>query len=180
MSHSYEWDDSRLINTVFCTVFHNTVMIVKGENQKEQKSLSRNRTRRIGTDILLGAFILVAVSGFILLYMNMTSDSTVLKLNLWWWAFIHRISALVSLIFTIPHVYKHRKWYKKFFSVKLKSKITVILSVSFFITLLTTIALAVKRDSVSLEIIHSVIGIIAIGFSIIHALKKYHIIKWFM
>ena len=145
--------------------------------QKKQKSLFRNRTRRIGTDILLGALILVAISGFILLYMEMASESTVLKLNLWWWAFIHRISALVSLIFTIPHVCKHRKWYKTFFSAKRKSKTTVILSASFFITLLTTIALAVKRDSVSLEIFHTVIGIIAVGFIITHALKRYHIIK---
>lgn len=145
--------------------------------QKKQKSLLRNRTRRIDTDILLGAFILVAISGFILLYMKMASDSIVLRLNLWWWAFIHRISALVSLIFTIPHVYKYRKWYKKLFSVKYKSKAIVILSVSFFITLLTTIALAVKRDSVSLEISHSVIGIIAVGFTITHALKRYRIIN---
>jgi ABC-type multidrug transport system permease subunit len=64
--------------------------------QKKQKSLFRNRTQRIGTDILLGALILVAISGFILLYMKMASDSIVLKLNLWWWAFIHRISALAS------------------------------------------------------------------------------------
>lgn len=144
--------------------------------QKKQKSLFRNRTQRIGTDILLGALILVAISGFILLYMKMASDSIVLKLNLWWWAFIHRISALVSLIFTIPHVYKHRKWYI-YFSVKRKSKTTVILSISFFITLLTTIALAVKRESVLLEISHTVVGIIAVGFIITHALKRYHIIK---
>lgn len=149
-------------------------MIVAKESQT---TLSKNRKRRIGTDILLGAFVVVAISGLILLYMKMTSDNTILKLNLWWWAFIHRISALVSLIFTIPHVYKHRKWYENFFSSKPKSKITVILSISFFITLLTTIVLAIKRDAVSLENIHSVIGIIAVVFIIIHALKRYHMIK---
>lgn len=177
MSYSYEWDDSHLTNTVFCTVFYNTVMIAKGENQKEQKSLSCSRTRRIGTDILLGAFILVAVSGFILLYMQMTYDSTVLKLNLWWWGFIHRISALAPLIFTIPHVYKHQKWYKKFFSRKHKSKVTVILSISFFTTLITTAALTFLRDSILLELIHSVIGIIAMLFIIFHALRRCQIIK---
>lgn len=152
-------------------------MIAKEEIQKKQKILPRNRTRKIGTDILLGALILVAISGFILLYMQITSGKVVLNLNIWWWAFIHRISALVSLIFTIPHVYKHRKWYKKFFSIKRKSKVTVILSVSFFITLITTIVLAFLRNSVLLELIHSIIGIIAVLFIIFHALKRYHIIK---
>lgn len=149
-------------------------MIVKDEIQT---TFSKNRKRRIGTDILFGAFVVVAISGFVLLYTKMTSDSIVLMLNLWGWAFIHRISALISLIFTIPHVCKHRKWYKKLLSSKRKSKITKILSVSFFITLLTTIALAVKRDSVSLEIIHSIIGSIAVVFIIIHALKRYNMIK---
>lgn len=149
-------------------------MIIKDEIQT---TFSKNRKKRLGTDILFGTFIMVTISGFILLYMKTTSDSIVLMLNLWWWAFIHRMSALVSLIFTISHVYKHRKWYKKFFFSKQKSKITKILSVSFFITLLITIALAVKRDSVSLEIIHAVIGVIAVIFITIHALKRYHIIK---
>jgi phosphotransferase system glucose/maltose/N-acetylglucosamine-specific IIC component len=142
-----------------------------------QITLSKDKQRRIGTDILLGAFVLVGISGFVLLYMKTTADNIVLHLTLWWWAFIHRIAALVSLIFTMPHIYKHRKWYKRFFSLKRKSKITVILSVGFFITLLTTIALAVRRGSVSLEIIHSGIGIIAVVFILIHALKRYHIIK---
>lgn len=149
-------------------------MIVKDEIQT---TFSKNRKRRIGTDILFGAFVVVAISGFVLLYMKTTSDSIVLMLNLWWWAFIHRISALVSLIFTIPHVYKHKKWYKKSFFSKRKSGITKILSVSFFIVLFTTIALAIKRDSASLEIIHSIIGVIAVVFITIHALKRYHIIK---
>ena len=149
-------------------------MIVKDEIQT---TFSKNRKRRICTDLLSGAFVMVTISGFILLYMKTTSDSKVLILNLWWWAFIHRMSALISLIFTIPHVYKHRKWYKKLFSSKQKSKITKILSVSFFITLLTTITLAVKRDSVPLEIIHSVIGSITVVFIIIHALKRYNMIK---
>lgn len=142
-----------------------------------QTTFFKSRKRRIGTDILLGAFVLVAISGFVLLYMRATADNTVLYPTSWWWAFIHRIAALVSLIFTIPHAYKHRKWYKRFFSSKRKSTVTVILSVGFFMTLITTIALAVIRDSVSLEIIHSVIGIVAIVFIIIHALKRYHIIK---
>lgn len=142
-----------------------------------QITFSKDKRRRIGTDILLGAFVLVGISGFVLLYMKATADNNVLHMTLWWWAFIHRIAALVSLIFTISHIYKHRKWYKRFFSLKRKSKITVILSVGFFFTLLTTIALAVKRDSVSLEIIHSGIGIIAVIFILIHALKRYHIIK---
>lgn len=152
-------------------------MIAKEEIQKEQKLVSRNRARRVGTDILLGAFIVVAISGFILLYMQLSSTNALLTLNMCWWAFIHRISALVSLIFTIPHAYKHRKWYRNFFSAKRKSKTTVILSVSFFVTLLTTIALAFLRNSVLLEIIHSVIGIVAVLFIIFHALKRYHIIK---
>lgn len=152
-------------------------MIAKEEIQKEQKLLSRSRTRRIGTNILLGSFILVGISGFILLYMQTTSGKSVLYLNTWWWAFIHRISALISLIFTIPHVYKHRKWYKKFFSARRKSKVTVILSISFFITLLTSIFLAFLRNSFLLEVVHSVIGIIAVLFIIFHALKRYHIIK---
>lgn len=74
-----------------------------------QTAFSKSRKRRIGTDILLGAFVSVSISGFVLLYMRATADNTVLYLTLWWWAFIHRIAALVSLIFTIPHVYKHRK-----------------------------------------------------------------------
>lgn len=142
-----------------------------------QTTFSKSRKSRIGTDILLGAFVLVAISGFVLLYMRAISDNTVFYLTSWWWAFIHLISALVSLIFTIPHVYKHRKWYKKFFSSKRKSRITVILSVGFFMTLATTIASTLIRDSVSLEIIHSIIGIVAIVFIIIHALIRYHIIK---
>lgn len=142
-----------------------------------QTTFSKSRKRRIGTDVLLGAFVLVGISGFILLYMRVTVDNTVLYLTSWWWAFIHRITALVSLIFTIPHVYKHRKWYKRFFSSKQESIITIILSVCFFMTLVTTIVLAVIRDSVPLEIIHSVIGIVAVVFIIIHALKRYHLIK---
>lgn len=133
--------------------------------------------RRIGTDILLGVFVLVSISGFVLLYMRVTTDNTVLYLTSWWWAFIHRIAALVSLIFTIQHVYKYRKWYKQFFSSKRKSIITVMLSICFFMALVTTILLAVIRDSVSLEIIHSVISIVAVVFVIIHALKRYHLIK---
>lgn len=142
-----------------------------------QTTFSKSRKRRIDTDVLLGAFVLVGISGFILLYMRVTVDNTVLYLTSWWWAFIHRITALVSLIFTIPHVYKHRKWYKRFFSSKQESIITIILSVCFFMTLVTTIVLAVIRDSVPLEIIHSVIGIVAVVFIIIHALKRYHLIK---
>lgn len=142
-----------------------------------QKTFSKNRKKRIGTDVLLAAFVLVGISGFILLYMRITADNTVLYLTLWWWAFIHRIAALVSLIFTIPHICKHRKWYKRFFSSKSKSVITVILSVYFFMTLVTTIVLAVIRDSVLLEIIHSIIGIVAVVFIIIHAIKRYHLIK---
>ena len=156
---------------MFCTI---NIMIV---NDKNQRNFSQNKKRRIGTDILFGAFVLVAISGFILLYMKMTSDSVVLMINHWWWAFIHRMSALLALIFTMPHVYKHRKWYKKVFTPKPKSKITVILSISFAITLLTIIVLAVKRDSVSWEIVHSLVGFIAVAFIIIHALKRYHIIK---
>ncbi len=145
------------------------------QKKEIQKTSSKNRKRRIGTDIIFGAFIIVAISGFILLYIS--TNNTVCMLYQWWWAFIHRISALISLLFTIPHVYKHRNWYRKLFPVQRKSKITVILSFSFFITLLTTIALAIKRESVSLEIIHSVIGIIAILFILAHALKRYPIIK---
>lgn len=145
--------------------------------EKTQTTFSKSRKKRIGTDILLGAFVLVSISGFALLYMRATADNTMLYLTTWWLAFIHRIAALVSLIFTIPHVYKHRKWYKRFFSSKRKSRITVILSVYFFMTLVTTIVLAVIRDSVLLEIIHSVIGIVAVVFIIIHALKRYHLIK---
>ncbi|MFV0329867.1 MAG: hypothetical protein ACK5KL_08630 [Dysgonomonas sp.] len=142
-----------------------------------QTTISKKTKRKTGTDILFGAFVLVGISGLVLLYMKATSDNTILNISEWWWAFIHRISALISLIFTIPHAYKYRKWYKGFFSSKRKSKITVTLSISFFIMLLTTIALAIKRNSVSLEIIHSAIGIIAVVFIIIHALKRYHIIK---
>lgn len=142
-----------------------------------QTTFSKSRKRRIGTDILLGAFVLVSISGFVLLYMRATADNTVLYLISWWWAFIHRVAALASLIFTIPHVYKHRKWYKRFFSSKQKSRITIILSVCFFMTLVTTIVLAVIRDSLLLEIIHSVIGIVAVVFIIIHALKRSHLIK---
>ena len=148
-------------------------MIAKEEIQK---TVSKKTRRRTGTDILLGAFVLVGISGFALIYMMATSDNTLLNISLWWWAFIHRISALLSLIFTIPHVYRFRKWYKGFFSSKRKSKITVILSISFLITLLTTIVLAMKRDSMALEVIHSTIGIVAVIFTLTHALKRYHVI----
>jgi len=149
-------------------------MIIKGKNQETS---SINRKRRIGTDILFGAFLIVAISGFIIVYMKINPTNSVWMLNLWCRAFIHRISALISLIFTIPHVYKHRKWYKKLYPLRRKSKITVTHSISFFITLVITIALAVKREYAPLEIIHSVVGCIAVVFISIHALKRYYIIK---
>lgn len=149
-------------------------MIAKKEIQT---TVSKKTRKRISTDILFSAFVLVGISGFVLLYMKTISTDTVLNLSTWWWwAFIHRISALISLIFTIPHVYKHRKWYKGFFSSKQKNKITVILSICFFITLLTTIVLAIKRGFIFLEAIHSIVGIIAVIFTLIHAFKRYHII----
>ena len=131
------------------------------------------KKQKTALEFLFFAFILAFVSGIIILYLQIFDIAVFINIDAWWWAFIHRMSALLVLLFSIPHIYKNRKWFANFFSKKRKSTITIALSVCFFATLLTTILFPFTNKSVLFEIIHCLVGSVAVLFAIIHTVKRF-------
>lgn len=150
-------------------------MAVKGEVSNSTVETMPQKRRRVITDILIVTCSLVAISGFVILYLKLTVGKGLFGINLWWWGFMHRITALLSLIFTIPHIIKNRKWYKgmtKNISKKIDSN-SFQLSIWFILTIISVIILAFKHGETFYEYIHSIIGIITAYLLSIHTIRKY-------
>lgn len=150
-------------------------MAEKGEVSNSMVEIMPRKRRRVITDILIVTCSLVTISGFVILYLKLTVGKSLFGTNLWWWGFMHRITALLTLIFTIPHIIKNRKWYKgmtKNISKKIDSN-SFQLSIWFSLTIISVIILAFKRDVIFYEYIHSIIGIITVYLLYIHTIKKY-------
>lgn len=134
---------------------------------------------KTSANILIVLYILIIYSGVNLLFLRFGSIPSIIGLDIWEWGLFHRIIAIAILIFTIAHIYRHYKWYKglKMNNYKKRSRITLLLSVSFFLVILSTLILAFNIHSVSLEMIHSLIGLLFFLFATIHTLKRYKIKK---
>lgn len=96
------------------------------------------------------------------------------------WALAHIIASLLFTVFVIIHVKMHWGWYKRVIKNGLgqKSKITVILSVVFFLVLVTGIVLlGVNGANSHIGLLHYKIGLATIILCIGHILKRIPLLR---
>lgn len=126
--------------------------------------------------ILVLVFVLSAFSG-IGLHIAGHGNSHELWHN---WAVFHVLSSFLFLITVIFHITTHWGWYKGIIKNGLgkKSKITVVLSVVFFLVSVTgIILLGVNGANSYIGLLHYKIGIVTIILCIGHILKRTHLLR---
>ena len=126
--------------------------------------------------ILVFVFVLSAFSG-IGLHIAGHGNSHEVWHN---WAVFHVLGSFLFLITVIFHITTHRGWYKGIIKNGLgkKSKITVVLSVVFFLVSVTgIILLGVDGANSYIGLLHYKIGIVTIVLCIGHLLKRISLLR---
>lgn len=126
--------------------------------------------------ILIPLFLLTAYTG-IKLHISGHGNNHELWHN---WAIFHVSSSFLFLITIIFHITTHWGWYKGAIKNGLdkKSKITVVLSVVFFLVSITgIILLGVDGANSHIGLLHYKIGIVAIVLCIGHLLKRITVLR---
>lgn len=96
------------------------------------------------------------------------------------WAVFHVLTSFLFFAISIFHITTHRGWYKGIIKNGLgkKSKITVVLSVAFFLVSVTGIILLVVNGTNSyIGPLHYKIGIVTIVLCIGHLLKRIPLLR---
>lgn len=126
--------------------------------------------------ILIPLFLLTACTGIKLHIVGHGNNH-----ELWHnWAIFHVSSSFLFLITIIFHITTHWGWYKGAIKNGLgkKSKITVVLSVVFFLVSITGISLlGVDGANSHIGLLHYKIGIVAIVLCIGHLLKRIPVLR---
>ena len=96
------------------------------------------------------------------------------------WAVFHVLTSFLFFLATIFHITTHRGWYKGIIKKGLgkKNKITVVLSVIFFLVSVTgIILLGVDGANSYIGLLHYKIGIVTIVLCIGHLLKRISLLR---
>lgn len=89
------------------------------------------------------------------------------------WAVVHIAASLAFLVFGIAHVKLHLAWYKRLGWRKNKSKITILLSVTFLFAILSGIVLiGVEGTNSGIGLWHYKIGLALCACSLLHLSKR--------
>jgi len=92
------------------------------------------------------------------------------------WAAVHTISSVLWFVSGVFHIKRHWHWYKAIVSkgIGKKSRITLALSIAFFIAVITGVVLIACVDGTNspVGLWHYRLGLLLIFFSIIHIAKR--------
>lgn len=94
------------------------------------------------------------------------------------WVIPHIVTALLMLIMMIFHSYYHWGWYKSLFkTTKNKSKLSIAISILFFVVVLTGIVDMFLEPNSAIGLLHNKIGLFMVVFSFFHLITRFRWIK---